>query len=370
MPRARARVTAGELAGVWDVSAAVRGPVPFVERSASTSVRIASSAPSGVLHQRARGREHTHVGPAGSRAATRHGAAAPDRLGRAGEGQAAHGEGGTAEGRGLGRAPVTDLLGPWPIGARRAASRPGRVTRGAGHRSSRGRLGLRSLFTDLASVGRVHSPSLPVRALLRDPYQSSSISLSFRLRRPSCSGPARASSGRPELGRGGGRQPSCSGSEATGADHKDPVLRPGPQRPRASGRRPGGRSGGRGTTSSVARSRAARRFRTPRATAPRRPVCATQMHAWDGPGTLVANSTTQPTDLSRLLPGNLVFNASTEDGTAVDHVGIDLGKDSAGLRGSCPAADGGRSDARGRRRAVDARRDGPVRHQPARRPRL
>ncbi len=54
------------------------------------------------------------------------------------------------------------------------------------------------------------------------------------------------------------------------------------------------------------------------------------MHAWDGPGTLVANSTTQPTDLSRLLPGNLVFNASTEDGTAVDHVGIDLGKDSAG----------------------------------------
>ncbi len=62
----------------------------------------------------------------------------------------------------------------------------------------------------------------------------------------------------------------------------------------------------------------------------RLPRRATQMHA-HGPGTLVASSTARLTDLSRLLPGDLVlFDASTDDGTAVDHVGIYLGKDSAG----------------------------------------
>lgn len=50
------------------------------------------------------------------------------------------------------------------------------------------------------------------------------------------------------------------------------------------------------------------------------------------PGVMVvANNGLQVTDLSRLLPGDLVlFDASTDDGTAVDHVGIYLGKDSAG----------------------------------------
>lgn len=62
----------------------------------------------------------------------------------------------------------------------------------------------------------------------------------------------------------------------------------------------------------------------------RLPRRATQMHT-HGPGTLVASSATRLTDLSRLLPSDLVlFDASTDDGTAVDHVGIYLGKDSAG----------------------------------------
>lgn len=53
--------------------------------------------------------------------------------------------------------------------------------------------------------------------------------------------------------------------------------------------------------------------------------------ATDGPGTVVASAGTQLTDLRTLLPGDLVlFDASTDDGTAVDHVGVFLGKDSAG----------------------------------------
>lgn len=62
----------------------------------------------------------------------------------------------------------------------------------------------------------------------------------------------------------------------------------------------------------------------------RLPRRATQMHT-GGPGTLVASSSTRLTDLSRLLAGDLVlFDASTDDGTAVDHVGIYLGTDAGG----------------------------------------
>ncbi len=62
----------------------------------------------------------------------------------------------------------------------------------------------------------------------------------------------------------------------------------------------------------------------------RLPRRATQMHT-DGPGTLVASSQTRLSDISRLLPGDLVlFDASTDDGPAVDHVGIYLGADSSG----------------------------------------
>lgn len=62
----------------------------------------------------------------------------------------------------------------------------------------------------------------------------------------------------------------------------------------------------------------------------RLPRRATQM-ATKAPGTVVATSATRLNDLSRLLPGDLVlFDASTDDGTAVDHVGIYLGQDSAG----------------------------------------
>ena len=62
----------------------------------------------------------------------------------------------------------------------------------------------------------------------------------------------------------------------------------------------------------------------------RLPRRATQMHT-AGPGTVVASSTTQLKDLSTLLAGDLVlFDASTDDGTAIDHVGIYLGVDSAG----------------------------------------
>lgn len=62
----------------------------------------------------------------------------------------------------------------------------------------------------------------------------------------------------------------------------------------------------------------------------RLPRRATQMHT-DGPGTLLANSTTQITDMSLLLAGDLVlFDASGDDGTAIDHVGIYLGLDSVG----------------------------------------
>lgn len=62
----------------------------------------------------------------------------------------------------------------------------------------------------------------------------------------------------------------------------------------------------------------------------RLPRRAVQMHT-AGPGTLVLDSPTRPTSLSALLAGDLVlFDASTDDGTLVDHVGIYLGKDSAG----------------------------------------
>lgn len=62
----------------------------------------------------------------------------------------------------------------------------------------------------------------------------------------------------------------------------------------------------------------------------RLPRRAVQMHS-AGPGTLVLDSPTRPTSLSSLLAGDLVlFDASTDDGTLVDHVGIYLGKDSAG----------------------------------------
>ncbi|MCW2622644.1 MAG: hypothetical protein JWL64_2246 [Frankiales bacterium] len=62
----------------------------------------------------------------------------------------------------------------------------------------------------------------------------------------------------------------------------------------------------------------------------RLPRRATQI-AGSGPGTLVMSATTRPTDLQRLLPGDLVlFDASTDDGTAIDHVGIFLGLDNAG----------------------------------------
>ncbi len=62
----------------------------------------------------------------------------------------------------------------------------------------------------------------------------------------------------------------------------------------------------------------------------RLPRRAVQMHS-AAPGTLVLDSPTRPTDLSALQAGDLVlFDASTDDGTLVDHVGVYLGKDSAG----------------------------------------
>ena len=62
----------------------------------------------------------------------------------------------------------------------------------------------------------------------------------------------------------------------------------------------------------------------------RLPRRATQMHT-GGPGTLVSSSRTRLIDLSHLLPGDLVlFDASTDDGAAVDHVGIYLGTDAGG----------------------------------------
>ena len=61
----------------------------------------------------------------------------------------------------------------------------------------------------------------------------------------------------------------------------------------------------------------------------RLPRRAVQMHT-AGPGTLVASGTGRP-DPAVLLAGDLVlFDASTDDGTAVDHVGIYLGRDSTG----------------------------------------
>ena len=45
----------------------------------------------------------------------------------------------------------------------------------------------------------------------------------------------------------------------------------------------------------------------------------------------IPNTRVRPSDLSPLLPGDLLFwDASTDDGTAVDHVGLYLGQDSAG----------------------------------------
>jgi len=62
----------------------------------------------------------------------------------------------------------------------------------------------------------------------------------------------------------------------------------------------------------------------------RLPRRAVQMHT-GGPGTLVVDAATRPTSVSALLAGDLVlFDASTDDGTLVDHVGIYLGTDSAG----------------------------------------
>ena len=63
----------------------------------------------------------------------------------------------------------------------------------------------------------------------------------------------------------------------------------------------------------------------------RLPRRAVQM-ADSAPGVVVVPDTgVRPTDLSPLLPGDLVFfDASTDDGTAVDHVGIHLGTDSTG----------------------------------------
>jgi cell wall-associated NlpC family hydrolase len=51
-----------------------------------------------------------------------------------------------------------------------------------------------------------------------------------------------------------------------------------------------------------------------------------------GPGILVIpNSGTQVTDFAPLMPGDLVFfDASTNDGTQIDHVGMYLGVDAAG----------------------------------------
>ena len=58
---------------------------------------------------------------------------------------------------------------------------------------------------------------------------------------------------------------------------------------------------------------------------------AVQMSA-SAPGVVViADTGTRPAGLGALLPGDLVFfDASTDDGTLVDHVGIYLGVDSAG----------------------------------------
>lgn len=63
----------------------------------------------------------------------------------------------------------------------------------------------------------------------------------------------------------------------------------------------------------------------------RLPRRAVQM-ATGGPGTVVVpDRGKQVTSFGALLAGDLVlFDASTDDGTAVDHVGIYLGKDSAG----------------------------------------
>ncbi len=50
-----------------------------------------------------------------------------------------------------------------------------------------------------------------------------------------------------------------------------------------------------------------------------------------GPDTLTARSSKRLTDPTRLLPGDLVlFDASTEDGADVDHVGTLLGHDPTG----------------------------------------
>jgi hypothetical protein len=61
------------------------------------------------------------------------------------------------------------------------------------------------------------------------------------------------------------------------------------------------------------------------------PRRAAQM-ADSGPGSMVIpNTGVRPSDLGALQAGDLVFfDASTDDGTAIDHVGIFLGRDTAG----------------------------------------
>jgi cell wall-associated NlpC family hydrolase len=45
----------------------------------------------------------------------------------------------------------------------------------------------------------------------------------------------------------------------------------------------------------------------------------------------IPNSGTQVVDFARLAPGDLVFfDAATDDGTQIDHVGMYLGRDTAG----------------------------------------
>jgi cell wall-associated NlpC family hydrolase len=64
----------------------------------------------------------------------------------------------------------------------------------------------------------------------------------------------------------------------------------------------------------------------------RLPRRAVWMAGPSGPGvTIVANSGTQAPVSAAIRPGDLVFfDAPTDDGTAIDHVGLYLGRDNAG----------------------------------------